>query len=263
MKTAKFWLSSIASILLVATTADANIIRLDARPSWGQYPIVGDTVSVDVYLDCECAGPPDDLSGYVAVQFHVLFDDQVYSYVPSLSLPNTLPHQLTGTEDPGVAAFYASFPPPLGSGNRALVVTGSTWGTPYGGSHLVPYYGYAASGGPHPIKPGTTNQVLIQYLSLSFAYFAGASGGGEWPLGTLVFRIQTLGSPALIGARMAPEDALVTMPLGDVLTTANGGVTTSGDFTIPAPEPARGTLLALGIATLPLLAWLRKPRRMR
>jgi hypothetical protein len=256
MKTALLRLSSISLVFFAAATADADIIRLDARPSWSQYPVVGDTVSVDIYLDCECAGSAqDDPSDYVFVQFSVLFDDQVYSYLPSASLPHTLPLELTGAPDPGHFVF-GPFPPAAGT----LIISNSD----YYSSWPNPYYGggLAIGGGPHPLKVGTSNQVLIQYLTRNFVGWIANQAGGERLLGTLVFRLQALGSPALIGARMSPDDMIYIYPEG-AITTANGGVTVSGDFTIPAPEPARGTLLAAGIASLGLLARARRSGRMR
>jgi hypothetical protein len=55
MRLIKIVLLSLAALLVVAASANAEIIRLETTYSSTALD-VNDTVNIDVYLDCECAG---------------------------------------------------------------------------------------------------------------------------------------------------------------------------------------------------------------
>lgn len=223
-------LLAVAALFLSASVASADIIRLDTTYG-GEVKGVSDTVSVDVYLDCECAGGIGDPSDYVIVQFSVWFDEAELSYEQALGTPyNPTGAGAPGSEQPGIVIFGNS------GQARNLLMLNATEPSAY----------YAASSPGWPIKVGTTDSVLIFYSSKGFAP---TKAGGEYFVGTLVFHVKDTGDgTAGIQVQYQAND-LIEFSASQAIDAVND-LTILGDVVVITPEPTTALLLGLGLVGL-------------
>lgn len=230
MRLIKIVLLSLAALLVVATSANAEIIRLDTTYA-GTALNVSDTVNIDVYLDCECAGGAGDPSDYLGIQFNLEFDDAVLSYDSASSTPNSAPVN-GGTSELGVEIF--------GNQGKAagMLINGGVASTPY----------YSAGGGPHqPDAQAPDSTVLFLYISKQIATQLGPNVGGEWLMGNIVLQVDATGtsSNVTIGT---PVGETFLFAFEDTSTLDLAGTTVQGEFTVltvPEPTIAGGSLAVL------------------
>jgi hypothetical protein len=233
MRLIKIVLLSLTALLVTAAAANADIIRLDTAYD-GSPLALNDTFSVDVYLDCECAGAGSgDPSDYLIVQFDLTFDDPVLSYAIASSSPTGAPPVNGGTSEPGVEVF--------GNQGKAggLIILGGTPSSAY----------YSASGGPHQSDSSSPDDtVLLLYTSKQLGNGIGSSAGGEWFLGNLVFQVDATGSSTTISLREAIGEAFVIAFEDGSLFDLND-ITLQGDninvLTVPEPTLAGGSIAVL------------------
>jgi hypothetical protein len=214
--------------------AAAHTIRVHSE-DFGAAPAfdslgVGDLASVDVFLDCDCAGGVADPSNYLFVQFNLAFDPSILSYRPNLSTPNSVP-ALGGANEPGIEVFGGQGDP------DGLLINQGTPSNPY----------YSAGGGPHqPDAQATNSTVLFMYISKQILSQTGTRAGGEWYLGTIVLEVIGAGSIPSVGIE-TPVGEQFMLWLGDNSTVSEGDI-----GVVFTPEPTTALLLGLGLAGLGL-----------
>jgi hypothetical protein len=230
---------TVIALFFSASIASADILRLDTTfASSSDFLGLSETINVDVYLDCECAGGGGgEPSDYVIIQFSVLFDPTVLSYNPGASLPNNpTGNPQPGTNDPGIVIFGKQ-----GKAAGAVIL---------GGSAADTYY--TAKGGPHQELGGPgSGRVLIFYTSKKLLTGEGTILGGEFYLGTLNFH-RNGGAPSPIEAAYLPDD-LIELSNSVQLVSGAGqrDIKTGPGIVIHTiPEPTTALLLGLGLLGL-------------